>query len=268
MIEQPHTGAAISFDDWRRLNNDYMVVGQVQPLGQDRYNITFELYNVLNRQRLLGYQISANKPGLRLASHQVADMVFEKILGVRGAFATRIAYISVLGTLPHKDYRLIVADADGENPHVVMQSNEPLMSPAWSPDGQNLAYVSFENRLPSVYVQFLKTGGTAAGVGAGRGESSAGVVAGRQEACTHALDARREFGYLCIGFDHSGADPHHRRSGDRHRAAVVEGRPKPVFHVGSRGRSANLPRRCSKRREAAAPHVPGQLQRAPEAVAG
>src|SRR5713226_1052355 len=158
MIEQPHTGAAISFDDWRRLNNDYIVVGQIQPLGQDRYNITFELYNVLNRQRLLGYQISANKPGLRLASHQVADMVFEKILGVRGAFATRVAYVSVLGHLPNKTYQLTVADADGENPRVVMQSHEPLMSPSWSPDGSSLAYVSFENRLPSVYVQTLKTG--------------------------------------------------------------------------------------------------------------
>jgi TolB protein len=158
MIEQPHTGAAISFDDWRRLNNDYMVVGQIQTSGPDRFDITFELYNVLTRQRLLGYQIGANKAGLRLASHQVADMVFEKILGIRGAFATRIAYISVLGSLPHKIYRLIVADADGENPHVVMQSNEPLMSPAWSPDGQSLAYVSFEGRLPSVYVQLLKTG--------------------------------------------------------------------------------------------------------------
>lgn len=158
MVEQPRSGAAISFDDWRRLGNDYMVVGQVQPLSPDRFNISFELYNVLTRQRLLGYQISANRPGLRLASHQVADMVFEKILGIRGAFATRIAYISVLGTLPHRSYRLIVADADGENPHVVMQSNEPLMSPSWSPDGQSLAYVSFEGRLPSVYVQLLKTG--------------------------------------------------------------------------------------------------------------
>jgi TolB protein len=158
MIEQPHTGAGISFDDWRRLNNDYIVVGQVQPTGPDRYQITFELYNVLTRQRLLGYQFSANKTGLRIASHQVADMVFEKILGIRGAFATRIAYIAVLGSLPHRDYRLIVSDADGENPHVVMQSNEPLMSPAWSPDGQSLAYVSFENRLPSVYVQLLRTG--------------------------------------------------------------------------------------------------------------
>src|SRR3984957_1004197 len=136
IIEQPHTGAGISFDDWRRLNNDYMVVGQVQTLGQDRYNITFELYNVLTRQRLLGFQISANKPGLRLASHQTADMVFEKILGIRGAFATRIAYISVLGVLPHKDYRLIVADADGENPHVVMQSGEPLLCPAGPPEGR------------------------------------------------------------------------------------------------------------------------------------
>jgi TolB protein len=158
MVEQPHTGTAISFDDWRRLNNDYIVVGQVQTLDPDHFNITFELYNVLTRQRMLGYQFTANKPGLRLASHQVADMVFQKILGIRGAFATRIAYISVLGTLPNRQYRLIVSDADGENPHVVMQSNEPLMSPAWSPDGQSLAYVSFEDRLPSVYVQFLQTG--------------------------------------------------------------------------------------------------------------
>jgi TolB protein len=158
MIEQPHAGAGISFDDWRRLGNDYILVGAMTPQGPDRYVINFELYNVLNRQRLLGYEISANRAGLRLASHQVADMVYDKILGVRGAFATRIAYVSVLGALPNKSYRLIVADADGENPHVVMQSNEPLMSPAWSPDGQSLAYVSFENRLPSVYVQVLKTG--------------------------------------------------------------------------------------------------------------
>jgi len=158
MVELPHTGAGISFDDWRRLGNDYILVGQMSPQGPDRYVINFELYNVLNRQRLLGYQISANHAGLRLAGHQVADMVYDKILGVRGAFATRIAYVSVTGVLPAKSYRLVVADSDGENPHVVMQSNEPLMSPAWSPDGQSLAYVSFESRLPSVYVQYLKTG--------------------------------------------------------------------------------------------------------------
>ena len=158
MIDQPHTGAKIAFDDWRRLNNDYMVVGTMQADGTDHYSITYELYNVLTKQRLLGFQISANRPGLRSASHQIADAVFEKILGIRGAFSTRIAYISVLGHLPDKTFQLIVADADGENPHVVMQSREPLMSPSWSPDGSSLAYVSFEQRIPTMYVQILKTG--------------------------------------------------------------------------------------------------------------
>ena len=158
MIEQPHVGASISFDDWRRLNDDYIVVGQVQIQGADAFNVVFELYNVLNRQRLLGYQITANRAGLRLASHQAADMIFQKIIGVRGAFATHIAYVSVLGQLPNRTYQLIVADADGLNPRVVMDSREPLMSPAWSPDGESLAYVSFEDRLPTVYVQILKTG--------------------------------------------------------------------------------------------------------------
>jgi TolB protein len=146
IIDEPHIGANIAFDDWRRLNNDYIVVGQLLPQGEDRFGISFELYNVLNHQRLLGFQISSNRAGLRLASHQVADMVFEKIIGIRGAFSTHIAYISMVGAVPHRTYRLIVADADGENPHIVMQSNEPLMSPAWSPDGQSL------------YVQYLKTG--------------------------------------------------------------------------------------------------------------
>jgi TolB protein len=158
MIDKPHSGASIGFDDWRRLNNDYMVVGTMAPDGTDHFSITYELYNVLTKQRLLGFQISSNRPGLRSASHQIADAVFEKILGIRGAFSTRIAYVSVLGHLPDKTYQLIVADADGENPRVVMQSREPLMSPSWSPDGSSLAYVSFEDRLPSVYVQTLKTG--------------------------------------------------------------------------------------------------------------
>ena len=158
MIDQPHTGANIVFDDWRRLNNDYIVVGSMQADGADHFIITYELYNVLTKQRLMGFQVSSNRPGLRSASHQIADAVFEKILGIRGAFSTRIAYISVLGHLPNKTFQLIVADADGENPRVVMQSREPLMSPSWSPDGSSLAYVSFEQRLPTVYVQTLKTG--------------------------------------------------------------------------------------------------------------
>jgi TolB protein len=224
MVEQPHTGANITYDDWRRLGNDYVVVGLMTAQGSDRYDISFELYNVLNRQRLLGFQISANRPGLRLASHQIADMIFDKITGIRGAFATRIAYVSVSGTLPNRSYRLIVADADGENPHVVMQSNEPLMSPAWSPDGQSLAYVSFEHRLPTVYVQYLKTG-------QGGCQSGSCMVTRREEARPHLVDPRRQSGCVRDGSGDGWAYPHHRRSGHRYRTAVVEGRPEPVFHV-------------------------------------
>ncbi len=158
MVEKPTRGADVVFNDWRALKTDYIVVGQLQTLDANRFQIVFELFNVLNHQRLLGFQITSNRAGLRLASHQVADMVYEKILGVKGAFASRIAYIAVSGRAPNRQYRLIVADADGVNPRVVMQSGEPLMSPAWSPDGQSLAYVSFENRLPAVFVQHLKTG--------------------------------------------------------------------------------------------------------------
>ena len=158
MIEQPHTGATISFDDWRRLNNDYIVVGTLTAQGPDRYNIVFELYNVLISESVTPKRSRTNRAGLRLASHQVADVIYEKIVGVRGAFATRIAYISVIGHLPNKRYRLVVADADDENRHIIRDQSDPLMSPAWSPDGQSLAYVSFEDHLPSVFVQTLKTG--------------------------------------------------------------------------------------------------------------
>ena len=169
----------------------------MQADGTDHYSITYELYNVLTKQRLLGFQISSNRPGLRSAGHQIADAVFEKILGIRGAFSTRIAYISVLGHLPDKTFQLIVADADGENPRVVMQSREPLMSPSWSPDGSSLAYVSFEERLPTVYVQTLKTGDRRVRLGACRRESGAGMVSGRQEAGAGAVDPRRQPGHLC-----------------------------------------------------------------------
>ncbi len=85
-------------------------------------------------------------------------MIYEKILGVRGAFATRIAYVSVDGAPPAQRYQLIVADADGAAPRVILESHQPVMSPAWSPDGQWLAYVSFENRRSAIYVQQVSTG--------------------------------------------------------------------------------------------------------------
>src|SRR4029079_2504588 len=90
--------------------------------------------------------------------HQVADLVYEKITGVRGAFWTRIAYITSTGVGGNIQYSLMVADSDGVNPHAVVRSREPLLSPAWSPDSRKLAYVSFERGNSSIYVQEILTG--------------------------------------------------------------------------------------------------------------
>lgn len=158
MVDQPHNGSSIRFDDWRRLNTDFMVVGTMVAQGPDRYVITYELFNVLTRQRLLGFEVNAPKAKLRVEGHKIADAVFEKILGIRGAFNTWIAYVEVTGHVPNKTYKLIVADYDGENKRVVRVSNEPIMSPAWSPDGSKLAYVWFDKHLSNIVVQTLKTG--------------------------------------------------------------------------------------------------------------
>jgi TolB protein len=95
---------------------------------------------------------------LRNAAHRVSDVIYEKVLGIRGAFATRIAYVAVDGQPPAQNYQLIVADADGENQRLILQSRFPLMSPSWSPDGQWLSYVSFESKRSAVYVQLVRTG--------------------------------------------------------------------------------------------------------------
>ena len=158
MVEIPHTAAEVDTADWRLLKVDYVLVGSVVPLGGGRYEIRYELVNTLTGQRLLGEALPAGAAALKLASHRVADKVFEKILGIPGAFATRIAYVTAEGPASARTYRLLVADADGADPRVVVQSGEPIMSPAWSPDGGRLAYVSFEGGASAVYVQELATG--------------------------------------------------------------------------------------------------------------
>jgi TolB protein len=157
MIDRPSSGDQIRFQDWRYLRTDFITVGKLMPEG-DRYAAQFELYNVLTGQRLAGQRLTASADSLRALSHRIADIIFEQLTGIRGAFSTRIAFIAVDGTPPKQQYKLIVADADGENQRVVANSPEPLMSPAWSPDGQSLAYVSFENKQSEIYVQTLSTG--------------------------------------------------------------------------------------------------------------
>ncbi len=153
MVARPTTGAEIRYEDWRLLKSDFIVVGRVEADG-----VSFELHNVRTGASLLAQRLPSTPKGLRATAHRIADLVFERLTGVPGAFSTRIAYVAVDGKPPAQRYRLLVADADGYNPRTVLESREPVMSPAWSPDGQNLAYVSFEGKASAIYVQRLATG--------------------------------------------------------------------------------------------------------------
>ena len=157
MVARPTTGQEIRFQDWRLLKSDYLVVGRLNSNGGGSA-VDFELFNVQTGQQLLADSIPVVGQGQRAAAHRIADLVFERLTGIPGAFSTRIAYVSVAGTPPTQRYRLVVSDADGYNQRTVTESGEPLMSPSWSPDGQSLAYVSFETKTSAIYVQRLATG--------------------------------------------------------------------------------------------------------------
>ncbi len=151
---QPNMGPGnIEFFRWRDRNVPYLVVGQVLENGTD-YVVEFQLFDSASGQQMAGYRVPAKASGLRMAAHQVADLIYEKVIGVRGAFNTRIAYI----TSSPGSYKLEVADSDGYNAHTILNSDSPLMSPDWSPDARKIAYVSFENNRSSIYVQDVITG--------------------------------------------------------------------------------------------------------------
>ena len=158
IIERPTRGGEVQYPTWRALKQDYLVVGRVVDAGAGSYRVEYELFDVAKQERLLGLALTARSNAMRDVAHQISDAIYEKILGVRGAFWTRIAYITQTGLGKSARYALMVADSDGFNPQTVVRSAEPLLSPSWSPDGNRLAYVSFERGNSSIYIQNISTG--------------------------------------------------------------------------------------------------------------
>lgn len=158
MVERPARGSDVNYATWRTLGQDFLVVGRVSDAGGGTRRVEYELFDVAKQQRLLGFALTAGNAALRDVAHQIADAIYEKILGVRGAFWTRIAYVTATGVGNNARYALMVADADGWNPQTVVRSSEPLLSPSWSPDGRKLAYVSFESGNSAIYLQDISTG--------------------------------------------------------------------------------------------------------------
>ena len=158
IVEHPQTGADMKYPTWRLLKQDYVLIGRVLDSSDGGYRVEFELFDIAKQQRILGLAMTGRPQAMRDVAHQIADQVYEKILGVRGAFWTRIAYVTQNGLGDNSQYALMVADSDGVNPQVIVKSKEPLLSPAWSPDGRKLAYVSYEHHNGSVYIQEIGTG--------------------------------------------------------------------------------------------------------------
>ena len=155
MPDQPSTASAINFKEWQALSQNYMVIGQVVSTGDGQFNVQFQLFDVYKSSQLLGYKMTSSVADLRKTAHYISDLIFEKLTGKKGVFGGRIAYVT---TNAQRVHQVQVADADGFNPKTIAASIEPLMSPAWSPDGKKLAYVSFERKTAAIYIQTLASG--------------------------------------------------------------------------------------------------------------
>lgn len=174
-----------SMTEWRGRGADALIGGSVTRLADGRYDVRYRLWDVVKGTDLGGQSFAVPAADLRLAAHQIADVVYEKLTGEKGVFSTRIAYV----TKAAGRHTLWVTDADGEGGQSALASPEPIISPAWSPDGRELAYVSFESRKAVVYVQEVASGKRRV-VASFRGSNSAPAFSpdGRQLALTLSRD--------------------------------------------------------------------------------
>ena len=153
MANFPTQSSQIKYSQWTALQAQALTVGNVENVG-GKLKVSFQLMDALKQTQLAGMEYQINPSQTRTTAHKIADVIYQKLTGQSGMFASQIAYITKTG----KQYALQVADADGFNPQPVLRSNEPIISPAWSPDGSKLAYVSFQKKKPIIYVQSLSGG--------------------------------------------------------------------------------------------------------------
>lgn len=162
MLSRPTRDSDVFYRDWQSVGSEYLVIGSVVQKGPDRWEIGFQLHDVKRGERLHAQPVMAATDQLRDAAHYIADVIYERITGVKGAFSTKLLYVTVdryksAGKVKSR-FGLQYADSDGARTVTVLDSIEPIMSPTWSPDGKRFAYVSFETGRPAVYIQDRTTG--------------------------------------------------------------------------------------------------------------
>ncbi|BEU96763.1 Tol-Pal system protein TolB [Acidovorax sp. DW039] len=185
---------------WRQKSADSLATGSITRLADGRYDVRFRLWDVVKGQDLGGQSFVVTQGDLRLVAHRIADFIYEKLTGERGVFSTRITYVTKTGSR----YSLWVADADGENAQSALSSPEPIISPAWSPNGSQIAYVSFESRKPVVYVHEVATGRRRL-IANFRGSNSAPAWA--PDGRTLAVTLSRDGGSQLYTIDANGGEP-------------------------------------------------------------
>ena len=160
MLSLPNEENEVFFRDWRVLAQDYLLVGKINRApGSQLVQVQYEFFDINRELKLAGEVLTGSVAQLRDIGHEISNVVFELVTGTRGAFTTQILYIVSEEMAPGQTvFRLEKADYDGQRAQVLLESNEPIMSPSWSPNGQDIAYVSFETSLPRIYTQNIATG--------------------------------------------------------------------------------------------------------------
>jgi TolB protein len=155
MLSHPAIKDDVYFRDWRLLKQDYLVISSIKLVGE-LYQVRYQLFDVLNERELLAQTLSGKSSQLRDMAHRISDAIYEQLTGIRGAFSTKIAYVTT--NRQRTRFNLAIADSDGAREKVVMTSKYSIFSPSWSSDGKRLAYVLLEDSGSKVYIQNIATG--------------------------------------------------------------------------------------------------------------